>query len=450
MKKTLTVLFILFSFFSFAQQGSYIKGELIIQFKEKASVQTLKSNHPEFDLNEIRLLSERMNIWLFSYDDEGLKDDEVKFAIQNDPLVKVVQFNHVLSMRELHSPPFADEQMELFPDDPMFGTQWHLHNTGQGGGTPDADIDAPEAWDITTGGLTALGDSIVVAIVDGGCQLNHPDINYWYNYDEIPNNSIDDDGNGYVDDYRGWNAYDNSPDIPSSGHGTHVSGIAGAIGNNTTGISGVNWNVKVMPVAGSSSNEATVVAAYAYVLEMRALYNETNGDFGAFVVATNSSFGVDLGQPEDYPIWCAMYDSLGEYGILSCAATANANWDIDVVGDVPTACPSDFMISVTNTTRNDLKNTGAAYGQNTIDLGAPGTTILSTYTGSSYTNLTGTSMATPMVTGAIGLLYAAADSSRIQLCKTDPYEGALQFRQLILEGVDSLPALNGITVTGKT
>ncbi len=448
MKKILTILFILFTFFSFAQQGSYIKGELIIQFKEKASVQTLKSNHAEFDLNEIRLLSERMNIWLFSYDDEGLKDDEVKFAIQNDPLVKVVQFNHVLSMRELHSPPFANERMELFPDDPMFGTQWHLHNTGQGGGTPDADIDAPEAWDITTGGITALGDSIVVAIVDGGCQLNHPDINYWYNYNEIPNNNIDDDSNGYVDDYRGWNAYDNSPNIPSNGHGTHVSGIAGAIGNNAAGVSGVNWNVKVMPVAGSSSNEATVVAAYAYVLEMRALYNETNGDFGAFVVATNSSFGVDLGQPEDYPIWCAMYDSLGEYGILSCAATANANWDIDVVGDVPTACPSDFMIAVTNTTRDDLKNNGAAYGQTTIDLGAPGTTILSTYTGSSYTNLTGTSMATPMVTGAIGLLYAAADSTRIQLCKTNPYQGTLEFRQILFEGVDSLPALNGITVTG--
>jgi hypothetical protein len=106
------------------------------------------------------------------------------------------------------------------------------------------------------------------------------------------------------------------------------------------------------------------------------------------------------------------------------------------------------MIAVTNTTRNDLKNSGAAYGLTTIDLGAPGTTILSTYTGSNYTNLTGTSMATPMVTGAIGLLYASADSSRIQLCKTNPYEGALQFRQLILEGVDSLPALNGITVTG--
>lgn len=443
-----TILFILLSFLSIAQTENFIKGQLIIQFKEKGNEAILKARYTELGMQELRLLSARMNIWLFSYDTEGTSDSEVKFIIQNDPLVKIVQFNHVLTLRDSESGSSLSEQMMLFPDDTMFDTQWHLHNTGQSGGTEDADIDAPEAWEISTGGVTALGDSIVVAIVDGGCQLNHPDLTYWYNYDEIPNNGIDDDGNGYVDDFRGWNAYDNSPNVPSNSHGTHVSGIAGATGNNSAGVSGVNWNVKIMPVAGSSTNEATVVAAYSYVHEMRALYNETNGEYGAFVVATNSSFGVDLGQPENYPLWCAMYDSLGVQGVLSCAATANANWNIDVVGDVPTACPSDFMIAVTNTTRNDLKNSGAAYGLTTIDLGAPGTSILSTESGSTYSTKTGTSMATPMVTGAIGLIYASADSSRIQLCKSDPYQGALEFRQLILDGVDQIPDLIGITVTG--
>ncbi len=94
-----------------------------------------------------------------------------------------------------------------------------------------------------------------------------------------------------------------------------------------------------------------------------------------------------------------MYDSLGVYGILSFGATANLNIDIDINGDVPTACPSDYMIAVTNTTRTDAKNSGAAYGLTTIDLGAPGTTILSTDVNSNYTNKTGTSMATPMVSG---------------------------------------------------
>jgi hypothetical protein len=166
------------------------------------------------------------------------------------------------------------------------------------------------------------------------------------------------------------------------------------------------------------------------------------------VVATNSSFGVDYGQPANYPIWCAMYDSLGVQGILSCGATANLNINIDIMGDVPTACPSDYMIAVTNTTRNDLKNSGAAYGLTTIDLGAPGTSILSTYPTSTYSTLTGTSMATPMVTGAIALMYAAADVSRMNFYSSNLSAGTLMFRDVLFNGVDSISALQGITVTG--
>jgi len=387
-----------------------------------------------------------MNIWWVKYNSEENNDAEVRFRISKDPRVSIVQFNHQVTLRESFDE-FAS-QFANFPNDPMFNQQWALHNTGQTGGAPDADIDAPEAWDIATGGVTVLGDSIVVAIVDGGCQLNHPDLNYWYNWNEIPNNSIDEDGNGYIDDFRGWNAYNNTPNVPSNGHGTHVSGISGAKGNNNLGVSGINWNVKVMPIAGSSSSEATVVAAYAYALELRAQYNETNGALGAFVVATNSSFGVDYGQPANYPIWCAMYDSLGVQGILSCGATANLNINIDLMGDIPTACPSDYMVAVTNTTHNDVKNSGAAYGLTTIDLGAPGTSILSTYPTSNYSTLTGTSMATPTVTGAIALMYAAADASRISFYKSDLPAGTIMFRDVLFNGVDSISALWGITVTG--
>jgi hypothetical protein len=446
MKKISTLfslsIILFFTLTSFAQDNNYIQGELIVQFKEKISIESFIQNYMDIGMENVRQLSNRMNIWLVKYNPEDNDDSEIRFRVSRDTRVNIVQFNHHITLRN------SFEGLANFPDDPQFSSQWALHNTGQSGGTPDADIDAPEAWDISTGGVTALGDSIVVAIVDGGCQLNHPDLNYWYNWHEIPGNSIDDDGNGYVDDFRGWNAYSNNPNVPSDGHGTHVSGISGAHGNNTIGVSGVNWNVKVMPIAGSSGDEATVVAAYAYALEQRAQYNETNGTLGAFVVATNSSFGVDYGQPEDYPIWCAMYDSLGMQGILSCAATANLNIDIDIYGDIPTACPSDYMIAVTNTTRYDLKNSGAAYGLTTIDLGAPGTSILSTYPTSTYQNLTGTSMATPMVTGAIALLYSAADSTRIVLCKSNPSAGAIMIRDVLFNGVDSLTALQGITVTG--
>jgi subtilisin family serine protease len=445
MRKISTVLFFIVLILcsaAFAQQQNYVKGELIIQLKRGASLQAFKDSFQSIDLTDIRLLSKRMNIWLFEYNTGKVDPEDVLFRIKQYKDVNIVQFNHYVQNRS------SGSILATFPDDPMFDQQWALNNTGQNGGTPDADIDAPEAWDITTGGLTVLGDTIVVAIVDGGCDLNHQDLIYWHNYAEIPNNGIDDDSNGYIDDYRGWNAYDNNGNIPTNYHGTHVSGIAAAHGNNALGVSGVNWNTQVMPIAASSGTEAIVVAGYAYALEMRALYNETNGAEGAFIVSTNSSFGVDYGQPENYPIWCAMYDSMGVQGILSCAATANLNINIDIEGDVPTACPSPFMISVTNTTRNDLKNSGAAYGLETIDLGAPGTSILSTVPGNSYSNLTGTSMATPQVTGAIALMFAAADSNLMNTYKNDPAAGALLFRDYLFAGVDVIPALEGITVTG--
>ena len=201
----------------------------------------------------------------------------------------------------------------------------------------------PDAWDnYTTGGTSALGDEIVIAIIDDGFDLDHEDLNFWQNDNEIPN-GVDDDNNGYIDDFEGWNAYNQTGNIPADDHGTHVSGIAAALGNNGKGISGVNWNTQVMPIAGSSDNEAIVIEAYSYVLEMCARYNETNGQEGAFVVVTNASFGVNQGDPDDFPIWCGLYDELGSEGILNCAATANHNWNIDQVGDVPTACTSNFL-----------------------------------------------------------------------------------------------------------
>ncbi len=426
----------------YSQEKNFVEGELILQLTKNTSPQELENSFRAIDLNNTRLLSKRMNIWLFSYNPGKISAGNVLSQLKQDKNVSIVQLNHYVSGRS------GNSVLAMFPSDPMFDQQWALDNTGQSGGTPDADIDAPEAWDITTGGMTAFGDTIVIAIVDGGCDLNHEDLNFWHNYSEIPNNGIDDDNNGYVDDYRGWNAYNNTGNVPSDPHGTHVSGITAAHGNNALGVSGINWKAQVMPVAASSGTEAIVVAGYSYVLDMRALYNESNGAEGAFIVATNSSFGVDYGHPEDFPIWSAMYDSMGVQGILSCAATANLNINIDVAGDMPTACPSPYMIAVTNTTRNDLKNNGAAYGLESIDLGAPGTSILSTIPGNLYSTLTGTSMATPEATGAIALMYAAADSELMNSYKSDPSAGALMFRDYLLAGVDVIPALEGITVTG--
>lgn len=417
----------------------YEDGQLIVQLFDKTPPKSLEQDYSQYNLRPVRLLSQRMNIWLYEYDFSGMKraaHESLLESVKVHSKIAVAQFNHKVTQRS------------TFPNDPSFSNQWALHNTGQTGGTTDADMDAPEAWDSTTGGMTAEGDQIVVAIIDGGFDLNHIDLSFFKNTLEIPSNGIDDDGNGYIDDYDGWNAYSNNGTIPSDTHGTHVSGIAAAIGNNSTGVSGVNWGAQVMPVAGSSSNEAVVVAAYGYVLEMRATYNETDGAAGAFVVSTNSSFGVDFGDPDDFPIWCAMYDSMGNAGILSCAATANLNINIDTQGDVPTACASNFLLSVTNTTSTDVRNSGAAYGLTTIDLGAPGTSIYSTTPGNNYGNLTGTSMATPQVAGAIALMYAAACPGFISANKVDPAAHALEVRDAIMNGTDPNASLSGITVSG--
>jgi len=284
--------------------------------------------------------------------------------------------------------------------------------------------------------------------VDDGFDIDHEDLEFWKNELEIPDNNIDDDTNGYIDDYDGWNSWSNSGEIIERDHGTHVTGIACAQGDNDKGVAGVNLHVKAMSVVGSATIESIVVAGYSYVYEMRASYNETDGAKGAFIVATNSSFGVNLGQPEDYPIWGAMYDSMGAIGILSAAATANANWDIDEEGDIPTSFPSDWLITVTNTEDDDQKNSNAAYGLTTIDLGAPGTQIYSTRQTGQYGNKTGCSMASPHVAGAIGYLFSVADEAFMEAYHSDPAGMALVIKQCILEGVDTIPSLIGKTVTG--
>ena len=417
----------LISLVSFGQEEKYVENELIIWLEQGVDASTFAEN-ANVGIMPKRLLSERLNIWLFEISDSKEAREDKMDRLAKNADVRVAQNNHTnIVMRE------------LIPDDPYFTQQW-----------APAIMSLPQAWEaFTTGGITAMGDTIVVAVIDGGVSLNHEDLNFWKNYREIPNNGIDDDGNGYVDDYNGWNAYNHNGNVPSNDHGTHVSGIIGAVGNNGTGVCGVNWNVQVMPVGGSSGNESIVVEAYAYVLEMRARYNETGGEEGAFVVATNSSFGVDYGDPNNYPIWCSMYDEMGQVGILSCGAGPNMNVNVDLVGDVPSTCPGEYLIGVTNTTSADVKNSSAGYGINNIDIGAPGTTIYSTVSNNGYGNKTGTSMATPQVTGTIALMYAAMPEEMMMACKNDPAEFCLSVRHSLLDGADHLASLEGLVADSR-
>ena len=166
------------------------------------------------------------------------------------------------------------------------------------------------------------------------------------------------------------------------------------------------------------------------------------------MVATNASWGTDGGQPEDSPLWCAMYDTLGAHGILSAGATSNSNVDVDIIGDLPTACSSDYLLTVTNLNQSDVKVFQAGYGLETIDLGAYGENTWTVATPNGYEGFGGTSGATPHVTGAIALLYSAPCASLASLAQTDPAAAARRVRDAILNGVTPNASLDGITVTG--
>lgn len=417
-----------------------VPGDIIVMLQPEASIdkltQEMQEKQPFLQLKSVKVLSKDLNIHLLSID--VVREERLLEYLYSQTEVSIAQFNHIAQPRA------------TTPNDTIYAAeQWNLNNTGQGSGVPGADIDAERAWDYTTGGVTTDGDTIVVAVIDQGMDLRHIDLDCWVNHNEVPDDGIDNDNNGYVDDYLGWNVSSEDDTLQPRDHGTHVAGIIGARGNNITGLTGVNWNVKIMGVAVAQYTEAQVVAAYSYVYKQRLLYNQTNGVNGAFVVATNSSFGVDFGDPANFPIWCAMYDSLGSVGILNVGATSNIGNDIDQSGDVPSLCSSDHLIMVTNTTKTDFHQPNSGYGLLSIDLGAPGSGIFSTLPGSvQYGRRTGTSMAAPHVAGTIALMYALACNDLLSTYKNSPDSMSLEFKRVLLQGVDTIPTLVGKSTTG--
>jgi len=425
------------------------KHQVIVQLSEGESIEFLtsklytnKTNSQIASITPVKQLSKNLNIWLVETSGIAGNKQQTLTQLERNPKIKIAEFNELVSYRT----------PQTIPNDALYEAQWQYNNKGELQGITDADIDAPKAWNITTGGLTATNDEIVVAVIDGGIDLNHADLinNLWTNTNEIPENNIDDDFNGYVDDFYGWNFNDSIPDVGNAGyghwHGTPVAGIIGAEGNNVKGVCGINWQVKIMNIV-ANQDVADVIAAYDYVLTMRKRYNQSNGSQGAFVVATNASLGINGGKPSDHPLWCAMYNALGEVGILSVGATANNSYDVDLRGDLPTTCSSDFLISVTNTNRRDELDF-AAFGKRHIDLSAPGSDVFTVNNYGDYGNFGGTSSAAPHVAGTIALLYALPSISFMDAVYQNPSAAALLIKDCILNGTDPVFDLSNKTVSG--
>ncbi|MDZ4822537.1 MAG: S8 family serine peptidase [Flavobacteriales bacterium] len=448
MKKCLCVflLAMLCSAFSVSAQQNlpswetpFVDGELIVMFHEGHSYETLLDvmsiyRGVETKITLVKPLSELSSIYLYRIDPNVVNQYEVLELIRSMNSTRAAQFNHYVEER-------------ITPNDTQFASQWHHVDPS------DNDIDAPDAWDTTTGGTAANGERVVACVVEpSGANYNHADLigNHWTNTAETAN-GIDDDGNGRIDDINGWNTPSNNGTIPNGSHGTSVSGMIGAVGNNASGGAGVNWDVDIMQVVVGGLSEANVIAAYDYPHDMRNTFNITNGVSGAFVVVTNSSWGIDNANPASYPVWCNYYDDMGAVGILSCAATANNNVNIDVVGDMPTGCSSPYLISVTATNSSDVR-TFSGYGAVGVDLAAPGQSVwLPTGTGSgstTYGSVTGTSFASPCVAGAVALLYSAPCLTFANNAMSDPDGTAILVRDAIFDGVDAVAGLSGFVATG--
>lgn len=303
-------LFFILSFSSYSQELN----TFIIKTTRFLPVQKLEKVLGLEKGNDLRVIFGELN--LYSLDLNENIDKSIA-RIENNDVVDFIERDEILVQRKV-------------PNDIGYSKQYSLEQ-----------IKVNELWDFTTGGLTNNGDTIVIAILEGGCDIFHDDLfdNIWRNKGEIPNDSIDNDGNGYIDDYYGVNIKNKNGKHLVMEHGTSVAGIIGAVGNNSIGIAGINWNVKLLPITDILA-KSRIIEGYNYAYRLRKKYNETNGNDGAYIVCVNFSGGTPKPQfPEDSEKnmqWCEVYDKLGEVGILSVVSTDNDARDVEIEGDMPT------------------------------------------------------------------------------------------------------------------
>jgi serine protease len=326
----------------------------------------------------------------------------------------------------LYAEPDYEAHLDATPNDPNFadGTLWGLNNTGQSGGVNDADIDAPEGWD-----LGHDASNVLVAVIDTGIDYTHPELaaNVWTNPGEVAGDGIDNDHNGFVDDVHGYDFINQDSDpMDDYGHGTHVSGTIAARGDDGVGVVGVAWSARLMALKIFNSAGTTTTAAEVEAIN----YAVANGAR----VSNNSWGGTHPSQ--------ALRDTIaaaGKAGHLFIAAAGNDAVNDDLTPHYPASFDLDNIVSVAALTRTDTLSSFSCFGPLTVDLGAPGSEIYSTYPVSmgSYTTLNGTSMATPHVTGAVALLLAA-----------HPDWTVAHLKEELLASTVPIPALAGKTVTG--
>ena len=409
---------------SSAANPTYKSDSVIVVYKDSASKfdrraarNTVKAKISDLNRDEVDDKYRNLN-----------KGRMAKFTLDSNVSVKDALKKLRKNPAVLYAEPDYIVSASVTPDDSSYASLWGMNNTGQTGGVADADIDAPEAWDISTG-----SHDVVVGVIDTGVDHTHPDLiaNIWTNPAEIAGDGIDNDGNGFIDDMHGISAITSIGDpMDDNGHGSHVSGTIGATGNNGLGVVGVNHNVSIIGCkfldASGSGSLSDALTCIDYFVDLK--------NNGVNVRATNNSWG---GGGFSQALSDAITSS-EEANILFVAAAGNDAYDNDAQSSYPSGYPHDSVLAVASTTHTDDMSSFSQWGLTTVDLGAPGSDILSTVPGGGYASYSGTSMATPHVTGAAALAWSV-----------NPELSAIEMKDLLMSSGDDNAALSGKTASGK-
>ncbi len=391
--------------------SAWVADQVLIGFKEGQSLDALEPILEDLDAELVQNLRDD-NHFLIQFRDHSSEALEDK--------ISTLRLYGAVSYVE----PNFYRVSTISPNDSSFHNLWALNNLGSGSGNYDADIDAVEAWDITTGDANVL-----VAVIDTGIQIDHPDLlgRIYYNLREEVN-GIDDDGNGFVDDINGWNFYEldqgnNDVSDTSQSHGSHVAGIISANGNNQVGVIGVSPGITILPVKIFNDNggyASDLIRGMHYAAKM-----------GASII------NVSLGGSDESQAEISMIDDLQKHGILLVTSSGNSGKNSDVTQSFPGSYPHNNILNVAASNWFDEMEEYSTWGRNSVDVCAPGTQILSTVAIDGYEYYTGTSMAAPHVSGVAALVKSV---------RTD--WDASMLKEAILSTVDLIPTAAGRTVSG--
>jgi serine protease len=398
---------------------NYKPGRILVRFKRDAGASVQTALHDQLGTRTVHTYKFVPNLQVVALPEKMTVERALAYYKRN-PNVLYAEPNYIYTLDA------------TTPNDPLFGDLFGLNNTGQTGGFEDADIDAPEAWDISQG-----SDNVVIALLDSGIDYTHPDLtaNTFVNLSEFEGTpGVDDDGNGWIDDVHGINTIDDIGDpFPNDGdaHGTHVSGTIAAAGNDGFGVVGVNWRAKIVGCKAFSFSATLedIIQCMDYFLDLK-----TRAVNPANIIASNNSWGGG-GFSQ------ALLDTIEAHnsaGMLFIAAAGNDSSDNDQFPHFPSSYESTNIIAVAATNHFDELAFFSSFGANSVDVGAPGEDILSSVPGGDFAVFSGTSMATPHTAGLAALLKAA-----------DPSRTTAQIKNLILTGGDPTAGTDGTTLTGR-